>query len=557
MSDNEITGQIEIGMPGTDDPPLARSVRVTGEVASVLQQAAAGPTDVRLGRTATEPTEDQPLWVAIRNRTQAISFNRYHAFINRVLCVEAEAEPGSPIEAGRDTPQDVASFGSPGLGPRIAELRNRKTIFGMDAYKLLKLATEAFVVLQCGFELDEGLIDLDEESRRLGREVDFEILSRELAEYLGADVNAGTLPYFKRILEQIYGPRGARQPERLPYCEALLRNRLSCHTPIELIWSYWQEEGMLVQTMNAISLRFQNRRSGRRDPLVNMALDPLRPMSNLLWGFVQGEPERLSLQRRVYEYAEQYNFTLVGKAVPEIYPADSRSKFIEAFHNLLHRALMFYREDDDTTVVADAFALLNALREVHLILAQGANNQSFELPFAARVEMLMMQWLLARPEIKEFLRGRYMVPYQEPWQGAVDDMKKLKGWNPEITVTHFHELAEHGEQILLSVRLGDWIEVNDQALARNWGRFWRSEIQRYLHAYHAVTGVDLTAAVVDTRQAADRYLQPSAHLSKRARLQRAASAGRLGVASMNAEVVDFAHLSPAQRTRLLAHLDQE
>jgi hypothetical protein len=53
---------------------------------------------------------------------------------------------------------------------------------------------------------------------------------------------------------------------------------------IELIWSYWHEEGRLVQTMNAIRMRLQNRR-GRidRDPLANLEIDPLRPLNNLLW----------------------------------------------------------------------------------------------------------------------------------------------------------------------------------------------------------------------------------------------------------------------------------
>ena len=37
---------------------------------------------------------------------------------------------------------------------------------------------------------------------------------------------------------------------------------------LELIYSYWLEEGMLVQTMNAVAMRFQNVRSpGEQDPL--------------------------------------------------------------------------------------------------------------------------------------------------------------------------------------------------------------------------------------------------------------------------------------------------
>ena len=48
-----------------------------------------------------------------------------------------------------------------------------------------------------------------------------------------------------------------------------------------------------------------------------------------------------------------------------------------------------------------------------------------------------------------------------------------------------------GEQILLSIRYGAWSDVNEPVQAANWARFWRPEIQGYIHAYRAVTGVDL------------------------------------------------------------------
>ena len=51
-----------------------------------------------------------------------------------------------------------------------------------------------------------------------------------------------------------------------------------------------------------------------------------------------------------------------------------------------------------------------------------------------------------------------------------------------------------GEQVLLSVRYGDWVEVNDEAQAKNWARYWKPEIQGYIHAYRAATGVDLASA---------------------------------------------------------------
>jgi hypothetical protein len=128
--------------------------------------------------------------------------------------------------------------------------------------------------------------------------------------------------------------------------------------------------------------------------------------------------------------------------------------------------------------------------------------------------MLMMQWILARPEMREFLRGRAMVPYQERWMGQVDTMKKLQGWT-DTSITHFRNLAVFGEQILLSVRYGDWIGINDQDFAKTWARYWRTEIQQYIHSYLSATGVDLSEDVVDARRAANRYVQPSALLRDR------------------------------------------
>jgi hypothetical protein len=301
----------------------------------------------------------------------------------------------------------------------------------------------------------------------------------------------------------------------LPYCRGVLQYRLTSPSLIELIWSYWLEEGMLVQTMSAIARRFQNRRGSQNDPLGELEFDPLRPLNNLIWGFIQDEHNRLTVPRRAHEYLHHYGLSLMGKAVPDLNPADSRSKFIEAFHNLLSAAARFFKEDSDTTVIADAFPLLNALKEVHLILAEGAHNQFGDLTWTARAEMMTIQWMLARPEMKEFLRGRYMVPYQEEWMGAVDSMKKLQSWT-DTTVTHFYELAVTGERILLSIRYGDWSDIeNIEDQAKTWARSSKPEIQRYIHGYRTVTGVDLAADITDSRDAATRYLQPSMLLQRR------------------------------------------
>jgi hypothetical protein len=179
---------------------------------------------------------------------------------------------------------------------------------------------------------------------------------------------------------------------------------------------------------------------------------------------------------------------------------------------------MFYKEDADTTVIADGFPLLNSLQEVHLLLAEGAHNQFRDLPWTARVEMLMQKWLLSRPELQTFVRGRPMVPYKEPWMGPVDSLRRLFGWG-DTPVTYFRDLGVYGEQILLSIRYGNWTEVNDQDRPKNWARYFQPEIQGYVHAYRAVTGVDLGVRAGDQERV--DATPPSVLLERRLARQRA------------------------------------
>lgn len=505
---------------GNGDTELART-RAADDVAAPTAAGfdPRGPFRVELQRSGRTPTEDQPLWLAIRNRTSAIAFPRYQAFIDAVLC--------SGRFDGMDDAEALAETGAPSVMERRANLEKRTTILGTDSYKLLRLATEAFLILECGLFIKDGtifnedgpfahfdaLVDVGAEARRLEvSEAAVEAIIDALEDYVDAPTT-----YLRRIAGAILGTTGlGEENEVLPYCNGILRRRMTCPSMIELIWSYWHEQGMLMQSMNTILKRFQNKRNGPDDPLVNFELDPLRGLNNLLWGFLQDESNRLSVSRRAYEYDHHYGLTLIGKSVERFHPADSRARFIEAFHTLLYRTMMFYREDDDATVIADGFAMLNALREVHIILGEGAHNQYGDLPWQARKEMLITQWMLSRREIREFIRGRHMVPYQESWMGPVDDMKRLQGWN-DVSVTHFHELGRYGEQILLSVRFGDWMQINDQNNAKNWARYWRPEIQRYIHAYSAVTGVDLSVEITDSRAADARVRQPSDLMAARNR----------------------------------------
>ena len=485
-----------------------------------------GQTNVTLQRTWAARTNDIAMGPAIRNRTAAVGYDRYAAFID---CVFGCNDPaGPPAQLGQMLAQNSGKK-IPCLDIGVEPQLN---IHGPYAYTVLKLATQAFLTLESGVVIRDNssgkphIFDIDKERARFGDpSLTVEELTGRLEAYLVPTSRGATLPYLDRIVKAIIGLDQHAARETLPYCHGVLAHRVTSPSLIELIWSYWHEEGMLVQTMNAIARRFQNQRSSHSvDPLGELEFDPLRPLNNLIWGFIQDEHNRLTVPRRAYEYQHHYGMTLVGKAISDMRPADVRSKFIEAFHNLLYRAAVFYREDSDTTVIADAFPLLNALKEVHLLLAEGAHNQFGDLTWTARAEMLMTQWMLARPEMREFLRGRYMVPYQEPWMGAVDSMKKLQGWT-DTSVTHFHELAVTGERVLLSIRYGDWVDIeNIEDQAKNWARSWKPEIQRYLHGYMTVSGVDLMADVADSRDAGARYLQPSALLQSRLTQQRGTTA---------------------------------
>lgn len=447
---------------------------------------------VSLLQSSLESNPEEAFWQAIVNRTQAIWFEKYDDFIKLLF---AENFTGEFYNPASDKGKYLNMF------PDVIDRRNYllgQNIYGVDAYKLLKQATQAFLILEAGIVIN---IPRDEKTGAV-RHHDSDAMLRE---YVGKDQPIPfikKLPIIKGWLEQ--------QGQGSPFAEGLLNYRYSAPSMMELIYSYWMEQGMLVQTMNAITLRYQNFSVGPNQVLKNFTLSPLRPLSNLLWGYIQDENNRLTLARRAAEYVSQYGLKLEGRAIPNFDNVDSRPRFLSALHNLLHSTLGFYKEDANTTIVADGFRLLNALREVHMILSDGAVNQFGDLTCASREEMLIMQWLLSRQEMREFLRGRPGTPYPEKWMEQVEAMKRLQDW-PDISVLHFNHLAQYGEQLLLSIRYTDWTNTTDQNSAKRWARAWRPQVQSYVHAYQAVTGVNLAADNPDNR----KDLQPSLLLKQR------------------------------------------
>jgi hypothetical protein len=494
------------------------------------------PTTTTLTRSAHPITPEVALWVAIRYSCNGLDFRTYKRFIDDVMTAGSMRRNELKSAGAENLDADTKIIGEyrDDHNTEPERILNGSPTFTLlpfsnsDRYSLLKAATEVFVMAKCGVDL--GKVDFEDLVARVstdpevaGNGIDFNQVNPSLWRHylekfsLKGDKHERVLPYYGLIMDKLKDVQVdplSNQREMTAAAYRVLRQKLTSPCFLELIWSYWHEEGMLMQTINAILLRFQNVRTSERDPLANMEVDPLRPLNNLLWGLIQDEQNRLTVNRRAYEYNHQYGIGLVGKAVPNFRPADSRSKFVEAFHNLLYLCSVFYKEDDDTTVVADGFPLLNALKEVHIILTEGSHNQYGDMPSMARQEMLMQEWILARPEMREFLPTRLMVAYAEPWMDRVDAMKKIQGWT-ETSVYHFRDLGVFGEQILLSIRFAAWAEAFNAEQGANWARFWRSEIQGYMHAYRAVTGVDLTADPTSSEQASIRFLPPSVHLQRR------------------------------------------
>jgi hypothetical protein len=170
--------------------------------------------------------------------------------------------------------------------------------------------------------------------------------------------------------------------------------------------------------------------------------------------------------------------------------------------------------------------VLNALKELHLILSEGAHNQFGDLPATARQEMLIQQWLIGRSEMRDYLGGRPSVVYPEGWMGHMDSLRQLYNWT-DGSIRHYRDLAVFGERLLLSVRWTDWTSVTNSDVATSWLTFWRAEIQSYVHAYQQVTGLDLNTEQVRTTSQQFFSAQPTELILRRRAAQPVAIPARV------------------------------
>ncbi|MEX3976705.1 hypothetical protein [Paraburkholderia caribensis] len=515
-----------------------------------------GYTAVQLQMHTPNPADDPfiAFYNVVRHASGALGFRHYSNFISALFCrseredIVNECLNNALVSARSELPQNDFCFSGTKAYDQITEAtslfiacqsallddccgtrrrRERDDLEDLELAPALSVASQPLIngpllhdstdwdVMEVNRRFAPGSITLAQlqaaESRLFAPPTGTGVVGAGVA----ADPRlAGVLTFMQQLVENQPGVPLKDCTLGSGNCIGMLVCKLRCPPLLELIWSYWMEQGMLVQGLNALSLRFQNRRYPGPDTLRRCDISPLRPLSNVFWGYVQREQNRLSLARRAYEYDHHYGLRLKGPAVPEMLPADSRSQFIEAFHRLLLEASRYYRTAMDTTMNADAFPALNCLRELHLVLAEGAHNQFGDLPTTARGEMLLQQWLLARPEVREFLGGRPGVPYPEAWMPHLDTLRQFMGWN-DASIRHYRDLATYGEQLLLSIRYLPWSTVNDSTIAAGWLSAWRPEVQAYVHAYRAVTGVDLSMAEQPVIASGGWTAQPSDLIGRR------------------------------------------
>ena len=423
--------------------------------------------------------------------------------------------------ASRPTRRPAGS-GRKGTGHTLRKVKRRTALPfpNVDRYRLLKAATEVFLMIHCG-------VDLDDFTRRrpgrgeppaqphggAGRPRGSRCATTSSRVAAGEGEFLDVLPYLGLIrlqLRDVADRRAATTTTRPPQiCYGILAEKLTNPCFLELLWSYWHDEGGLVQTheRHQLAVPEPDRRPAGAGPAGRPGHRPAAPAQQPALGLRPGRSSTgSSTLRRAYEYDHQYGLVLVDQAGA----AGARRRLPVAVHRGVPQparrcAAEFYRQDDDTTVIADGFGVLNALKETHLLLTEGAHNQYGDLPWTARHEMLMYQWILARPEMREFLpdadHGRLPGGVDGPGRGDEQAAGLVRHRRCCTSATS----PCSASSCCSASGSAPGRTVNEPEQAANWARYWRSEMQGYIHAYRAVTGVDL----IQRRRPLDPRLPPA------------------------------------------------
>jgi hypothetical protein len=92
--------------------------------------------------------------------------------------------------------------------------------------------------------------------------------------------------------------------------------------------------------------------------------------------------------------------------------------------------------------------------------------------------MLLALYALQAQELRPLLPIRTGVVATDLWTPALDAVATLKRWR-QVAAIHYAQLGQLGERILLSVRLRDWVRIDDPGAAAAWARYWRQDVQNY------------------------------------------------------------------------------
>src|SRR6185295_6328963 len=195
--------------------------------------------EVSLGRTRVPNTQDEILWVVIRNSVNALGFDRYQQFMDELFC--HKKFPRAAAQHKRDIAE---AFDLPLLEPFPSS--------SVDAYRVLKIATEVFVMSRCGVMPQEPLATIPaEEEARFGHLLPgkFDALWRTYMAKIGKPCGqqALILPYLDLIRRKLGDIGTVRNgyASIIDQQTGLLHDKLAHPALLELIWSYWMEEGML------------------------------------------------------------------------------------------------------------------------------------------------------------------------------------------------------------------------------------------------------------------------------------------------------------------------
>jgi hypothetical protein len=223
------------GDAGGDDDRVHEYRGLSGPIDVLPRPFAAGDdVAVTLKRSEVPPTSDQALWVAIRQSANALGFNNYTRFLDVVMCGEPPGETEGLL-VGKDFRHDL----------RKVKRRTGLPFPNVDRYRLLKAATEVFLMTHCGVDIgDFRHIDLAEESQRLNRSVQPGDLEAQMRSYLeqvptGTGENLDVLPYLGLIRLKLHDTPivSGDDDDRAQICYGILAEKLANPCFLELRWS--------------------------------------------------------------------------------------------------------------------------------------------------------------------------------------------------------------------------------------------------------------------------------------------------------------------------------